>query len=199
VRHVVSVVLAPVLGVVVYILVGIAVARGVDPGGGWSVDHAIAVAAALGAGAAYAAMLLPRWSPVGLILVGLGYLALTGWAYSDTSSFRDIVPSDILGSNYAGWIPASPLTAALAVPLLATVLSGRRWRRHPHRATQVMRPAYAPPPPPPPADPSGYPAYGSGGTTVPLAYSDPVSVPPYPSPGPPPNYPLMNPDQTQRL
>jgi hypothetical protein len=203
-RHLVSVVLAPILGVAVYVLLGIAIAQGSSPADGWDVDNIIALSAAAGAGVCYAALVLPRWSPLGLVPVGLCYLGATAWLYSDSTSFVDIMPDDIFGSEFAGVAPAAPITAALAIPLLATVASARRWRRYPHPVPAPMGPAYPAPPPPPPAEPpiqSGYPAYGGSGATVPLTYSDPISAPPYgePQPPPQPGYPLMNPDRTQHL
>jgi len=155
VRHLFSFVVAPVLGVVVYVSLGIALTR-LDGDSGWSGANVVAGAAAVAAGAAYAALLLPRLSPLGPALVGAGYLALTGWLINDPDSFLRAV-ADVFGSRATGTAPAEGFTAVLGVPLLATVLSGRRWRRHPD-AVGAPTMAYSAPAPravaatfPPPA------------------------------------------------
>jgi hypothetical protein len=209
VRHLLSVVIAPVLGVVVYVLLAIALVRVSAPGDSWTVDHIVALAAALGAGAAYAVLILPRLSPIGPVLVGLAYLGLTIWAYSDVGGLRKLVPNSIFGGDfYSGVRPALPTTAVLAVPLLLTVVSARRWRRYEQRAAPPPPPAYPPPPPAyaPPPQPMGEPPmaggypYSQSGSTVPLTYADPISAPPYGDPPPPPpGYPVMNPDHTRRI
>ena len=68
-RHLVSILLAPILGAVAYILIGVGFAKATD--GEWSGNTIVALLATLAGGAAYALLLLPRWSPVGTVLVHL--------------------------------------------------------------------------------------------------------------------------------
>jgi hypothetical protein len=225
VRHLVSLVVGLVLALVMYILLGLAVTRLRDASDGWDLDTVIAFLAALGAGAAYTALLLPRWSPLGPAVVGVILLGLTVWLFSDLASFLDTMPSDLFGIENGGVAPVGVTTAMLSVPLLATVASARRWRRTPYPApARTAQPGYGPgpaPAPPPPAygappvgvgSPAGYPGGPSLGAPYsgPPAYSsDPVGTPGYDpghgiygSPPPPPGgYPPepMNPDITRRL
>ena len=213
-RHLVSIVVAPVLGLVAYILMGFALVRGAEAGGALSGDGLVSLAAAVAAGAAYAALLLPRLSPIGPLLVGLSYLGLGLWALGARDSLTGRVPTDLPVIEEATVLAAGPVTVALAVPLLATVLSRRRWRRHPYPAagdhpTMALAPYGSPPPPHAPggypggapvgAPYSGPPAYQSGSETVPLGYAEPPPGP-YGAP-PPPGYPPrpLDPDETQRI
>jgi hypothetical protein len=192
VRHLVSILLAPVLGAVAYILIGIGFAKSFH--NGWSGDTIVAMVATLAAGAAYAVLLLPRWSPVGPALVGLVYLALTVWVASDVQSFLDAVPERVLGVDDAARIPAARITALLAVPLLATLVSTRRWRRfaYPQPAFTGPPPTYSPPQPaynnpPPPAGFDQPPAYNNPPGTYGAPPPDPYAAQ---QPGGYPNNPL---------
>jgi hypothetical protein len=125
------------------------------------------------AGLAYAALLLTRLSPVGTVLLGLALLGATMWLLLDRDSFTSTVPDSVLGVAGTGHGPAGGLAALLAVPLLATVFSPRRWRRY------VF------------ADPGSHPTlYGS-----PARYSPPPAYEP-PTPAYPPVY---DPDDTKPL
>lgn len=137
-RHLTSVILGPVLGIVAYVLFGFGVGR-TSIEDGWTGDNSIGVLALIGAGVAYAVLVVPRLSPIGPALAGIGYLLLGLWVVSDVSSFVDTMPGDIVGLDNAGFGPGVILVA-LAIPLLATLASPNRW------VSTRRRPA-APPPP----------------------------------------------------
>lgn len=82
------------------------------------------------AGLLYSLLVLSRLSPLGPVLVGLGFAGATLWALMARGSFRDTVPEHFLGVAGAGWLPSTGYAALLAVPLLATIFSPRRWRRY---------------------------------------------------------------------
>lgn len=199
-RHVLSIVVALILGALTYVLLGVSLASVSRVSfEGWSSDEVIVLLTAVGAGLTYAVLLLPRLSPVGPALVGVAYLSITIWVISDLQSFSDAMPDSFFGRKGAGVLPSLPVTAVLAVPLLATVLSGRRWRPTANPAGQFpgggMPPFGSPGGPQPMSDPSyGAPApYGTQQSqpygTPPLG--TPYSGPPSYSPGSPvaPAYP----------
>lgn len=80
------------------------------------------------AGAAYALLLLPRLSPVGPVATGAVFLAASIWVLIDRASFRALWPGAVTKSGFDLPLPAEGLAALLAVPLLCTALSARRWR-----------------------------------------------------------------------
>jgi hypothetical protein len=192
VRHVLSLAAALVLGPIFYLLLGKSLIDFRTVGDGWSGDMVFAVLLALIAGLAYAALLLPRLSPIGPAVFGVILLGLTLWAISDSSSFIDVMPRDLLDG--AVFVPLGPVSVAAAVPLLGTVASGRRWSRtaHPRAAGPGLYgqsaglPGAAQPPgygtqpgtgQPGFGAPSGGPAYGTP-SSGPPAYGTPSSGPP---------------------
>ena len=198
-RHLVSILLGPVLGLIAYVLFGYAGSK-IQLEAGWTGDNVIGILAMVGAGIAYAVLVVPRLSPLGPALVGLAYLGLGLWIVSDLSSFVSTMPGDLLGLDNAGFGPGLYLIP-LSIPLLATLVSPNRWMGRPRTAQPAMvgappgpPPAYAPPPQqqfdqPPSYDnqPAGY-----GGTPpIGAPYSGP------PSYGPPPGSPVGYPDQGQ--
>jgi hypothetical protein len=199
VRHLVSILLGPVLGFIVYILLGYAGSK-IQLEAGWTGDNVIGILAMVGAGVAYAALVVPRLSPLGPAIVGLAYLGLGLWIVSDLSSFVSTMPGDLLGLDNAGFGPGLYLIP-LSIPLLATLVSPNRWMGRPRSAQPAM--VGAPPGPPPPSygppqqqfdqppsfdnQPAGY----GGAPPIGAPYSGP------PSYGPPPGSPVGYPDQGQ--
>jgi hypothetical protein len=110
------------------------------------------MAAIVGAGLCYALLILPRFSPLGPVLAGLGLLGLVVLRVADLAEFNRVVPADFLNVTSALRNPADGYAALLAVPLLGTMFSLRRWRRYDHPVEEAVpiTPAYQPPP--------GYPA-----------------------------------------
>jgi len=70
VRHLVSILLGPVLGFIAYVLFGYAGSK-IQLEAGWTGDNVIGILAMVGAGVAYAVLVVPRLSPLGPALVGL--------------------------------------------------------------------------------------------------------------------------------
>jgi hypothetical protein len=131
-RHVLSVVLGIVLAPLIYIAAGIAAVKFTESRTGDSLNlapTAIALGAALAAGGLYALLVMARLSPVGPVLAGVLYLGVTIWALVSPSSFTDVVPGDLFSIEGALHIPVGMGTVILAVPLLVTIFSPRRWRR----------------------------------------------------------------------
>jgi len=159
-RHLGSLLLSMVLAPVIWIATGIGLSKFAE---GLTADPDYLAAfvgmLAIGmAGAGYALLLLARLSPVGPVLTGFAFFGLTMWGLIGPTSFGNTLSRDVIGVANAGYLPAAGTAALLAVPLIVTVFSPRRWRRY-DRATypsvygspRATPPTYNPPPPYPPA------------------------------------------------
>ncbi|BCB79807.1 hypothetical protein Pflav_062170 [Phytohabitans flavus] len=116
---------------------------------GFQVEIVLGLLALLVAGGMYALLTMARLSPIGPALIGLVFFVLAAWAAFDPRSYFDTMPTDLRDGDLALTYPSLGYSAMLAVPLLATLLSPRRWRRHPHPAAAM--PAGVPPYPMPAA------------------------------------------------
>ncbi|MCW6004862.1 hypothetical protein K1W54_09725 [Micromonospora sp. CPCC 205371] len=190
-RHVGSLLLALVLAPLAWVLTGVGLLKYSDVRAqfedGLSVDILLGLLALLGAGALYAILVLARLSPIGPALAGAAYLGAAVWYAVAPASFLDVFPYEIGDVDLGLPIPAAGLSALIAVPLLATLMSPRRWRRYDRPAVAGARGGPDPVPPgaqygPPGAPygpPPGYPAPGMG-VPVPaggLGMSSPVPTP----------------------
>jgi hypothetical protein len=190
-RHLGSIVLSLLLAPVIYALTGIGMVKMAEIHGTGSGIHWVAagtgLAAMLGAGLLYTLLVLPRLSPLGPVLAGLAYLGAAGWYQIARSSFTRTVHEDLLRVHGAAWAPASAVTVLLAVPLLATIASPRRWRRWADPPAAVPAAAYPPPaglgatPPYPGVPYPGAPSYPGPVSGPPAPVSAPVSGPPGPA------------------
>jgi hypothetical protein len=187
-RHLGSIVLALVLTPVIYLLTGIGMLKIIPAEGHFKVASLIGVAAILGAGALYALLVQARLSPLGPIIAGLALMVATVWVLVSPDGLIKLLPDSVLGVRSAGIAPLDGVALLLAVPLLITVVSPRRWRRYaqPRAAAGPApgAPGGYPPPPPSGYQPSGFPAPGASG------YS-PSAVSPTSDPGP--GYPSSSP------
>ena len=175
-RHLGSIVLSLLLGPIVYVLTGVGLVRLAGTERDWyQVDRPpvlIGLGALAAAGILYAVLVFARLSPLGPFLVGLGFLGLTTWGLFDGASLTDLLPESIVGVSGSTGEPAYAVALLLAVPLLATIVIPRRWRRFPDRPADTATteqegaaPAYPSSPPPytypgapiytPPTDDSG--------------------------------------------
>ena len=185
-RHLGSIVLSMLLVPIVYVLTGIGLVDWSVAESGSSLDYprlAVALVTLLGAGLAYAVLVLARLSPLGLILAGLALFGVSMWETLANDSFQHTMPRSILGVDQAGWATAGPVSALLALPLIATVISPRRWRRWANPPAAVApTPAYAPPagypgfpPAPQPGAPAPYnPQFAAPASPAP-AFGTPIS------------------------
>jgi hypothetical protein len=130
-RHLISLVLGVILAPVIYILAGISNSKAADH----LVLHkddfatlALAIGCIVAAGALYSVLILVRLSPVGTVLAGVILAVPSGWALLDSVGFTDRMPTSFLGVRGALTFGASSTLLLAAVPLVATVLSPRRWR-----------------------------------------------------------------------
>lgn len=140
-RHVRSFLLSLVMAPLIWALtgLGLAVQKGVRPDLAPDQARQLGLGALAAAGVLVAVLVLARLSPLGPSLAGLGFLSAV--AYSP--SLRVMVPDLPSGLDEALVLPVDGYAVVLGVPLVATALSGRRWRR---TVDPVVR--YAAPPAP---------------------------------------------------
>lgn len=152
-RHLGSLVLAGVVAPSVYLLAGRGLVRfsdGVADPSDWFTGVGAGVTLGL-AGALYALLVVVRLSPVGPVLAGLGYLATAVWALTDPAEFAALVPSGVVDYGAPELTAAAGVGPLLAVPLLLTAFSPRRWRGRDRAAPDadgmLAAPAYPRPDP----------------------------------------------------
>src|SRR3954470_5267926 len=174
-RHLGSIVVSLLLGPIVYVLTGVGLVRLAAASGDWySTDPqpvAIGLGALVGAGVLYAILVLVRLSPLGPVLVGLGYLGLTAWGLLRPDSLTGLIPAHYVGSAGVTGGPTFGVSLLLAVPLLATIRRPRRWRRRPDAVGPSTEDTAA-------GDPT------SAGPSYPNYPGAPIYTPPAPTPAP---------------
>jgi len=175
VRHVGSLVLSAVLGLLVWALLGFGTPElGFDEP---VLSSVVGLVLLCLAGVLYAVLVLAPLSPVGPVLLGLTYLGVSLWAGVDTVSYGRTIDgvNDLLRTER--FDPPLQLLLVLAWPLLGTVVSPRRWRS-PARAAGYpgARPA-APYAPAYPGHPPGAPAPGWAPPAPPPEWAPPVTPP----------------------
>lgn len=185
-RHVLSVVLALVLTPLIYVSAAYSAVKFGEANAQGNIElvpGVLGLLAAFVAGGLYALLVMARLSPVGPVLAGLVYLGLTIWALLDLSGFRGALPADLFGVDDLLHVPVGFGTALLAVPLLATVFSPRRWRRsaEPAAASFQAAPTY------PTSPGSAAPVYDTQPSAAPSyepSVYTPSATPTYPSSAP---------------
>jgi hypothetical protein len=205
-RHLGSILLALLLAPATWLLTGTGLGKFAEAradSSGFDIDLTLGLAAMVGAGLCYALLILPRISPLGLVLAGLGFLGLVVWRVVDLDGFNQAVPADFLDLAGALRIPADGYAALLALPLLGTLFSARRWRRHDHPPAEYAAGGYAD---------QGYPGQeytapiatnyqvtpSGEHPTVPNMPTAGYPPPPYPPGGDDPTWPFPNDTETTR-
>jgi hypothetical protein len=69
-------------------------------------------------------------SPAGPVLAGAAYLGVTVWAFNAPASYAALWAPEVAKEGFDLSRPGYGLAAVLAVPLLGTALSARRWARY---------------------------------------------------------------------
>ena len=128
-RHLRSILYALVLAPAIWILCGVGfdqdlTGRARDNGGLESLSGVLLL---LLAGAAYAILLFSPVSPAGPLLAGLTFLGVGAWARIAPESYAGVWPSNIAKDGFNVSTPGYGLAVLLAVPLITTALSARRW------------------------------------------------------------------------
>ena len=183
-RHLLSLVLSIILTPVVFFGSGYASIKFAEYMESDKLTPALlAVAAIVVVGTAYGVLILARLSPLGTASAGLALLGVVAWAMVDPRGYLDATPDKVFGQTWLFEASVSVTTAILALPLLFTIASPRRWRRHANPAAAgpvSAAPSYPTPDPAPTYSPSYSPAYTppsttSSSTTPPYSPYPPVS------------------------
>lgn len=130
-RHLGSAVLGIVFAPLVLLLAGRGLTQFAEAVGGFDTDPlatVIALAALSLAGLLYAALTLPRFSPIGPALAGVGYLGFSALILVGPADLLDRLRAEGIRLDEGQVIAAAGAAAMLAVPLLLTLFSGQRWR-----------------------------------------------------------------------
>jgi hypothetical protein len=171
VRHLGSVCLALVISPLVLVLAGRGMSAVRETTEAFPPDPfaAATALAALGlAGMLITLLIMPRFSPLGLLLAGLGYLVFGAWTMVDPDLFAMAEPFRLLGWDRTNVTVTGAVALLLAMPMVLSIFSVQRWR-HPRNRLPADQPhpAYAAPTYPAagyPASPyptTGFPAAGS--------------------------------------
>ncbi|MEV6598130.1 hypothetical protein AB0M36_14795 [Actinoplanes sp. NPDC051346] len=128
-RHLRSILYALVLAPAAWILCGVGfdqdlTGRARDNGGVESLGGPMLL---LLAGAAYGILLFAPISPAGPLLAGLAFLGVGLWARIAPEAYAGSWPADITKDGFNVSTPGYGLVLLLAVPLVGTALSARRW------------------------------------------------------------------------
>ncbi|MET0424774.1 MAG: hypothetical protein ABW046_12910, partial [Actinoplanes sp.] len=131
-RHFRSILYALVLAPVVWVLAGVGLTgdlatRGRDD---FAVETYTGLLLLLLAGTAYGILVFAPISPAGPALAGLVYLGVTLWALNSPTGYADVWPPGVSKESFDLSRPGYGVAALLAVPLLVTTLSVRRWQRY---------------------------------------------------------------------
>lgn len=171
-RHLLSLLLAVVLTPVVFFASGYGSIKFAESVATNRVAPTLlALAAIAAAGIAYGILILARLSPLGTVLAGLALLGVVGWALVDANSYVDTVPNSLFGQRGLFTAPVNAMTAILAVPLLFTIASPRRWRRYANPAAAGPVSAAPTYPTPDPSSPTYNPSYSPAYTPPAAPYS----------------------------
>jgi hypothetical protein len=145
VRHIGSFLLSIIFAPAIFLLTGAGLSAFGSTLSIGAKNPVLTAAAALGAlllaGLLYGILIMVRLSPIGPFLAGLGFLLASSWVLIDLTSYQQLF--DLVQIDRAGSVGEQGLGFLLAVPLIATVFSPRRWRRY--DTAEAQPGTYAPP------------------------------------------------------
>jgi hypothetical protein len=134
-RHIGSIVLSIIFAPVIYILTGVGMVKfGSNTGAvlaGQSTDWTavgIGTGALVVAGALWAVLTMVRISPLGPLLAGLMFIGMQVWALLDLTDLISTLGSSVMGVSHAAEEPLNGPALVMAISMLATIFSPRRWR-----------------------------------------------------------------------
>ncbi|SNY28482.1 hypothetical protein [Paractinoplanes atraurantiacus] len=131
-RHFRSILYAVVLAPAVWILAAVGFTQDLTTRGrdDFAVESLGGLSLLLLAGAAYAILLLAPISPAGPLLGGLAFLGVSIWALASPADYAALWPASVTKDGFDLSRPGYGLAAMLAIPLVCTALSARRWERY---------------------------------------------------------------------
>ncbi|MDI6098336.1 hypothetical protein QLQ12_06940 [Actinoplanes sp. NEAU-A12] len=131
-RHVRSIFYALVLGPSIWVLCGVGFTRDLSSRGRelFAPESFSGLLLLLFGGILFAILTFAPVSPVGPVLAGAVYLGVTFWAWNSPQAYASLWAPEIAKENFDLSRPGYGLAAVLAIPLLGTALSARRWARY---------------------------------------------------------------------
>lgn len=154
-RHLGSIVLAIIFAPLIYVLAGVGEVKFALGTATDSTDWnavGIGIGALVVAGALYAALVMTRISPLGPLIAAALFIAAELWSVFDLAGLVKLLGSSVFGVHNAQEAPLTGIALFMAVPLIITIVSPRRWRAKEENAVVV------------PADAA--PTYSDSGTPV---------------------------------
>ncbi len=131
-RHLRSILYTLVLAPAVWVLAGVGFTHDLTSRGRdfFAAESLSGLLLLIFAGILFAIMAFSPISPAGPTTAGVAFLGVTYWAWSAPQSYADVWPPNVIKDNFDLSRPGYGLAALLAVPLLCTALSARRWARY---------------------------------------------------------------------
>ncbi|BCY05810.1 hypothetical protein [Actinoplanes sp. L3-i22] len=131
-RHLRSILYALVLAPAVWVLAGVGFTHDLTSRGRdfFTAESLSGLLLLIFAGILFAIMAFSPISPLGPTVAGAVFLGVTYWAWSAPDSYAGIWSPDVVKDGFDLSRPGYGLAALLAVPLLCTALSARRWARY---------------------------------------------------------------------
>jgi hypothetical protein len=131
-RHLRSILYALVLAPAVWVLAGVGFTHDLTSRGRdfFTAESLSGLLLLIFAGILFAIMAFSPISPLGPTISGAVFLGVTYWAWSSPSSYAGVWSPDVVKDGFDLSRPGYGLAALLAVPLLCTALSARRWARY---------------------------------------------------------------------
>ncbi|MBW6432457.1 hypothetical protein KZ829_01705 [Actinoplanes hulinensis] len=131
-RHLRSIFYALVLAPSVWVLSGVGFTHDLSSRGRelFAAESISGLLLLIFAGILYAILAFAPVSPAGPVLAGAAYLGVTIWAWQSPASYAALWAPEVSKEGFDLSRPGYGLAALLAVPLLGTALSARRWARY---------------------------------------------------------------------
>ncbi|GID45773.1 hypothetical protein Aca07nite_30480 [Actinoplanes capillaceus] len=131
-RHLRSIIYALVLAPSIWVLSGVGFTRDLSSRGRefFAAESISGLLLLIFAGILYAILAFAPVSPAGPVLAGAAYLGVTIWAWQSPAAYAAMWAPEVSKEGFDLSRPGYGLAALLAVPLLGTALSARRWARY---------------------------------------------------------------------
>ncbi|MBG0563145.1 hypothetical protein [Actinoplanes aureus] len=131
-RHLRSILYALVLAPAIWVLAGVGFTHDLTSRGRelFAAESISGLLLLIFAGILYAILAFAPVSPAGPVLAGAAFLAVTIWAWNSPDAYAGLWAPEVSKAGFDLSRPGYGLAALLAIPLLGTALSARRWARY---------------------------------------------------------------------
>ncbi|WP_328465355.1 hypothetical protein OHA21_43365 [Actinoplanes sp. NBC_00393] len=131
-RHLRSILYALVLAPAIWVLAGVGFTHDLSSRGRefFAAESISGLLLLVFAGILYAILAFAPVSPAGPVLAGAVYLGVAVWAWNSPEAYAGLWPAEVSKEGFDLSRPGYGLAVLLAIPLLGTALSARRWARY---------------------------------------------------------------------